>query len=473
MTSQSYDSYISSLNPSWYQNMDGSMEDSINQFSSSSLGGQEIFSQDIFRWGSASRQLSFGGNARKQIAFPDTISDFAINFWIYFPNVGPQSDRSIFYFRRSGSGFSTPSYIQITTSMSVLFFTTNSGVGNLSNFLVSTKSLVVNKWNNVHVDFSSQTRTKRIFINGEISGSFTYQSAPRLNRFLESALDFGAPQGFIDSIAVWYNKAIPSSSNILNIANFIDSAPTSSFSSSTSYGNILTQFNFMFTGKDQSSVLWNFGDGTTSSSTNPVKTYSSEGTYDVFVTATNAFGSTSSSVSTVNVVGQLIPGPPGSPGQPGEPGPPGSPGQPGEPGSPGLPVEPGSPGQPGEPGPPGSPGQPGQSGLSAYEVAVQNGFIGTINQWLDSLVGDSGQQGEAGQNGQNGLSAYEVAVENGFSGNEQEWLESLIGPQGEPGPTNEDAVSGFGISNIVKITQDDYEALEIKDSSTIYIVGGD
>jgi hypothetical protein len=33
-----------------------------------------------------------------------------------------------------------------------------------------------------------------------------------------------------------------------------------------------------------------------------------------------------------------------------------------------------------------------------------------------------------------GLSAYEVALVNGFIGTEEQWLESLIGPQGSPGP---------------------------------------
>lgn len=35
--------------------------------------------------------------------------------------------------------------------------------------------------------------------------------------------------------------------------------------------------------------------------------------------------------------------------------------------------------------------------------------------------------------GNNGLSAYEVAVQEGFVGTESEWLDSLIGPQGLPG----------------------------------------
>ena len=39
--------------------------------------------------------------------------------------------------------------------------------------------------------------------------------------------------------------------------------------------------------------------------------------------------------------------------------------------------------------------------------------------------GEPGPKGDDGVDGQNGKSAYEVAVENGFNGTEQEWLESL------------------------------------------------
>lgn len=51
-------------------------------------------------------------------------------------------------------------------------------------------------------------------------------------------------------------------------------------------------------------------------------------------------------------------------------------------------------------------------GLSAYEVAVKNGYQGTEAQWLTTL---------------NGKSAFQVAVELGFQGTEAEWLASLTG----------------------------------------------
>jgi hypothetical protein len=44
-------------------------------------------------------------------------------------------------------------------------------------------------------------------------------------------------------------------------------------------------------------------------------------------------------------------------------------------------------GDDGDDGAPGAPGAPGANGLSAYEIAVANGFIGTEQEWLESLQG--------------------------------------------------------------------------------------
>jgi integrin beta 8 len=71
----------------------------------------------------------------------------------------------------------------------------------------------------------------------------------------------------------------------------------------------------------------------------------------------------------------------------------GEPGAPGTPGTPGAPGAPGTPGTPGAPGAPGTPGAPGLDGLSAYEIAVANGFVGTEAQWLASLEGTDGDDG--------------------------------------------------------------------------------
>lgn len=76
------------------------------------------------------------------------------------------------------------------------------------------------------------------------------------------------------------------------------------------------------------------------------------------------------------------------------------------------------------PGPDDNQGPPGKS---AYEIAVENGFVGTEEEWLESL------QGADGTNGTNGISAYQVAVNNGFGGTEEQWLESLEGADGTNG----------------------------------------
>ena len=55
--------------------------------------------------------------------------------------------------------------------------------------------------------------------------------------------------------------------------------------------------------------------------------------------------------------------------------------------------------------------------------------------------GDQGIQGERGIDGAPGKSAYDIAKEEGFTGSKQEWLESLKGEKGERGEQGEVGVS--------------------------------
>ena len=116
----------------------------------------------------------------------------------------------------------------------------------------------------------------------------------------------------------------------------------------------------------------------------------------------------------------------------------------------------------------------GKDGKSAYEIAVEHGFVGTETEWLESLKGVDGKDGVNGKdgydgrngvdglpgkdgkdgtdgvpghngadgkngvdgiNGSDGKSAYIIAVEHGFSGTETEWLQSLKGADGKDGIT--------------------------------------
>ena len=58
-----------------------------------------------------------------------------------------------------------------------------------------------------------------------------------------------------------------------------------------------------------------------------------------------------------------------------------------------------------------------KNGLSAYEIAVQYGYEGTIEEWLKSL---------------NGKSAFEIAKENGYTGNQEEWIAAINAAASHP-----------------------------------------
>lgn len=185
-------------------------------------------------------------------------------------------------------------------------------------------------------------------------------------------------------------------------------------------------------------------------------------------------------------------------------------------------------------------GDTGADGLSAYQIAVINGYQGSQTEWLASLVGDKGDKGEKGNPGKDfkivktfpsiaemngdgfsdgdftmiasdvndpddgklyvwngtsftyvadlsgsqgikgdtgktgdtgekgdpgdqGLSAYQVAVNAGFSGSVDQWLASLVGAKGDTGDKGDDAVINI-------ISQADYDALA--DKSGVYFIEG-
>ena len=55
--------------------------------------------------------------------------------------------------------------------------------------------------------------------------------------------------------------------------------------------------------------------------------------------------------------------------------------------------------------------------------------------------GDTGSQGPKGDKGDNGKSAYDVAVENGYVGTETSWVASLKGDKGDPGDIPMDKIN--------------------------------
>lgn len=93
-------------------------------------------------------------------------------------------------------------------------------------------------------------------------------------------------------------------------------------------------------------------------------------------------------------------------------------------------------------GPPGGDGDPG---LSAYQLARQQGYGGTLTAWLASLVGAAGR------------SAYELARDAGYGGTYTQWAASLAGAPGKDGTNGKDATALIGSvilaeTNLLNIT---------------------
>lgn len=84
-------------------------------------------------------------------------------------------------------------------------------------------------------------------------------------------------------------------------------------------------------------------------------------------------------------------------------------------------------------------GAQGIQGLSAYQVAVQEGFVGTEEEWLQSLKGDKGDQGTQGIQGIQGEKGDPFE----YSDFTPEQLESLKGPKGDTGNTGPQGEPGI------------------------------
>lgn len=84
----------------------------------------------------------------------------------------------------------------------------------------------------------------------------------------------------------------------------------------------------------------------------------------------------------------------------------------------------------------GPPGDPGIPGLSAYQISVLNGFVGTELEWLASLRGTNGEPGAKGDKGDKG--------DQGISG-----VSSYVLP-----PATTDTLGGVKIGANINVTPD-------------------
>ena len=122
-------------------------------------------------------------------------------------------------------------------------------------------------------------------------------------------------------------------------------------------------------------------------------------------------------------------------------------------------------GEKGDAGERGADGSDGAAGKSAYEIALQNGFVGTETDWLESLKGQKGDTGEPGAAGAKGDPGEKGDQgEPGTPGDQGERGEK--GEKGDTGAPGKDGVNGTdgkdgadGFSPIATVTETDTGAV--------------
>lgn len=87
----------------------------------------------------------------------------------------------------------------------------------------------------------------------------------------------------------------------------------------------------------------------------------------------------------------------------------------------------------------------GQDGASAYQLAVDSGFQGSLEEWLISLKGEKGEQGERGLQGPQGVQGIQgLQGEVGPKGDTgEQGSQGLQGEQGLQGPQGIQGVQGI------------------------------
>lgn len=93
-------------------------------------------------------------------------------------------------------------------------------------------------------------------------------------------------------------------------------------------------------------------------------------------------------------------------------------------------------------------GVKGDPGKSAYQIAVENGFQGTEQEWLDSLVGPMGPKGDKGDQGLPGIQGIqgpkgETGPQGPAGQDGQDGAQGPQGPQGEQGPQGPQGEQGI------------------------------
>ena len=123
----------------------------------------------------------------------------------------------------------------------------------------------------------------------------------------------------------------------------------------------------------------------------------------------------------------------------------------------------------------------GSDGKSAYEVAIENGYNGTVQEWLNSLKGQDGTNGTNGTDGTNGISPHiDQTTGNWFIGETNTGVKASFSSESasEGGNTLSLVTTGEKYiwnnkPNLWRGTQVQYDALVANnqiDNNTIYVI---
>lgn len=104
------------------------------------------------------------------------------------------------------------------------------------------------------------------------------------------------------------------------------------------------------------------------------------------------------------------------------------------------------------PAPDGTPVQVGPPGASAYEIAVDNGFSGTVTEWLASLIGAKGDTGATGPAGATGA----TGAKGDTGGQGPQGTQGLKGDTGAAGATGpQPSLGAAGAGPTIALRSDD------------------
>lgn len=227
-----YTDLVISKNPSFLQTFTGgNIEDSIKLYTSANFNSSfnaRYERSEGAKWANWSLKVTPGiVSPGKVITGPpaggsNNYSQFHYETWLRFDSVSEQKTIMLISSSSNPSLPSNFSNVEITTDKKVLWRTKNFG-GQNENVLTSNIGLK-GVWNHIAVNWNNTTRTKQIFINGYLAGSYTYPSGTSviLARYVFTPYESGLSNGLFDHVALWLNTTLPTQQEIFQRASFLD-----------------------------------------------------------------------------------------------------------------------------------------------------------------------------------------------------------------------------------------------------------